>query len=159
MRHRCTIFGSMEKYRLDVSKHRRKSAVHPGDSKKHLCLRNTTLVHGSKWIIGACQSSRSDPAQSIAMLRLLGCHTADMWSLGAVLLSLLRGSTLPFDPPGLGSARLHAGMLPDAFQTWLDGKLEQLDRRDHAGVGHFDLILASCDEPPEVAGGHAQTLL
>ena len=51
-----------------------------------------------------------------------------------MLLSLLRGSVLPFDPPGLGSARLHAGMLPDALQTWLDGKLEQLEQQSHAGV-------------------------
>ncbi|KAK9857179.1 hypothetical protein WJX84_007184 [Apatococcus fuscideae] len=59
---------------------------------------------------------------------------ADMWSLGAVLLSLLRGSSLPFDPPGLGSTRFHASMLPDGLQAWLDGRLERLQSSQPALV-------------------------
>ncbi len=62
------------------------------------------------------------------------CDAGDMWSLGAVLLSLLRGSSLPFDPPGLGSTRFHASMLPDGLQAWLDGRLERLQSSQPALV-------------------------
>ncbi|KAK9836689.1 hypothetical protein WJX74_006104 [Apatococcus lobatus] len=92
----------------------------------------------SAWTSFSLQLSHQHPSTSADVEWQQQLHVngscSDMWSLGAVLLSLLRGSALPFDPPGLGSARLHAGMLPDALQTWLDGKLERLGLQDHAGA-------------------------